>query len=341
MSQNRHENQPLIKIVIPILGFILLVLWFYFDREFEPLVAILIALEGFLLWLATRNPKYTIPTIIFAILVFIIGVILILQQKNARTNVVVPIPSQTIVEVVTQPILEPENTPIPPNETPSPIILTDTPNPTDTVEKPTRPPITPTSSAPSIRVRSNSALSSLMPVIEDLPPNMKQYKKDAFSDKEMALDTEFPADFYLQLAEWGSQGGYVEVYDIADICDASAPYQIVATKIYLTDSEQGAIDLYEWMYNDIREKSQIYNLTYWDQQDSTIGDRGFEYRGDVLLCLGVESSLYHRIVFQRYNAIVTVDVTGFDSQSENHSFSSWSKRLANIIDINIAAEANG
>ena len=57
MSQRETNRQNPIKIIVGVLAFILLVVWFYFEREFEPLVGILIALEASLLWVAKKSDK--------------------------------------------------------------------------------------------------------------------------------------------------------------------------------------------------------------------------------------------------------------------------------------------
>jgi len=340
MSQRETDTKNPIKFTIGALAFVLMVVWFIYEHGFEPLIGILVALEMFLLWVANRNDKLTTPAIIFAIGIFVVGLLFIIQQKNVESVSLPSTPAITTVDPVIAVPFTPTNTTIPPTSTLTPASPTKPvvqPSPTN---EPARPPATPTATIPMIIVRANSGLSSLMPSIEDVPPDMKLYNAEAFSDREMALGTEFPANFYLQLSDWGSLGGYLEVYDVANVCSASVPYQVVSTKIFLLDSEQGAIDLFEWMSDNIKSKAQAYSLSYWDVQDSSIGNQGFQYKGDVLLCLNVESSQYHRIVFQRYNAIVTVDVTGFDSKIEQYSLNYWAKSLANIIDVNIVAEAN-
>lgn len=145
-----------------------MIVWFYYEREFEPLIAILVALEVFLLWAANQNNKLTTPAIVFAIGIFVIGLLFIFQQKNVESVSLPSTPTVSAADPVTIVSFTPTHTTIPPTLTLTPAVPTQPavqPSPTN---KPTQPSATPTVvTAPMIIVGANSGLSSLMPSIED------------------------------------------------------------------------------------------------------------------------------------------------------------------------------
>lgn len=335
---SRRQTDPLNPVRVLILGLtlVLLVAWFYRDRAFEPLIGILATLEFALLWITSRYPRLAAISIVFALGVFVVGLFFVLQQENGQPSNTQTPTSSAVGSFATA---SPEPTVAPPLPTVTSIPpTTNTPTFEPSPVRPTPTPTTLAITAPILKINDNRKLASLLPSQDDIPLNMKRFSANAITAREMATGSEFPADFYVLLAGWGSQGGYSVVYDAMDVCSTSSRYQVVSMTIYLFDDIAGAISLLEWMYDDMQNKAQNYPGSYWNFQDSTIGNDGYQYLADVFLCLGVESSQYHRIVFRRHNIIAVIDVTGFDSNAEEYSLDYWTVNLANIVDINIVAE---
>lgn len=345
------------KVIVGILTIILIFYWFLTERAFEPLVALLISVEGFLIWIGSRNEKHAPFANLIAIIIFIGGLLFITQRNQNQETLELPLSStlkiddpavnssssdtaleaipvtQAIPTASTEPL--PSFTPTrPPNNTPTTISVLK-PEPTHTFTAtppkihtpiPTRQPIL------GVPI-SKGRIDRLLPEVSGIDLDRQR----SLSNEDLSSLRNDPSTYYMLLKDWKGIGGYERLYTSEDLCDPRRPIQLIFVQLFLFETEQGAISAFDWEFSAAEEYSKQFSALAHDITSVEIGSRGFELWGSAHICLELGQSVRKRIIFQRYNAVGIIEVVGPgipDTDSINYT----TNRLSQRFDLRLLAE---